>query len=312
MLVSNKYQNMKKIIITIVIGVSFFNLAMAQNMPVSQVAILHADGSQELRPIDASGKMATISVAVKEQTPIVSHQAVLLKDGTQEIRLTDALGKVTVISAKQGESVQQKYWDYLVKTGLPCACGTATTGGDQPAPQTATRPVQVQPATVTKASNTKVASQSFPAGGAKSPVTATNVETKPGAQISPGNETKVIAISEPGGVTLITTATNVETKPVAQISPGNRTQPSVISEPGGVTLITTATNVETKPVAQISPGNRTQPSVISEPGGVTLITTATNETKPVAPDPVTGKPAEKMKLPQAPVQDTKVKTTKEQ
>lgn len=147
---------MKRIILsTVVYSVVFSASAFAQT------AVLHSDGSQELRVTDASGKVNTVTVAQGEsvnakyqeylrnqrKTPPapeaknqewVSHEAVLLHDGSQEIHMTDPSGKLRVITAQKGESVQAKYWEFLKKEGIPCNCSPA--GKTVEIPKTATRP----------------------------------------------------------------------------------------------------------------------------------------------------------------------------
>lgn len=137
---------MKKIILSIVITVAFGSSVKAQQ-EMNKEAVLHPDGSVTVNTAVTGGAVSgkeTGSFAKPNTTvpsndhSFVRHEAVLLKDGTQEIHLIDASGKVTVISAKKGESVQEKYWAYLKKEGIPCACGSA--GATAQNPKTATLP----------------------------------------------------------------------------------------------------------------------------------------------------------------------------
>jgi hypothetical protein len=116
---------MKKIILSIAIVTAFIgNSVKAQQ---AQVATLHSDGSVTTQTLPL-GKMDVSPnlVSTEGKHSIAHHEAILLPDGSQEIHYTDASGKVTKITAKQGESVQKKYLDYLEKNHLPCACGSVS------------------------------------------------------------------------------------------------------------------------------------------------------------------------------------------
>ncbi|MDP4219854.1 MAG: hypothetical protein Q8916_13175 [Bacteroidota bacterium] len=153
---------MNKIILSVCIA-----LALLSVSAYAQEAILHADGSQEIRVTDASGKVTSVTLAKGESLSAkhvanlqqqqagsqtvsepaskwVSHQAVLRADGTQEIHMTDASGKETVITAAKGESVQAKYLQRLTKEGIPCNCSDPAKKASETT-KTATRPTKVDP-----------------------------------------------------------------------------------------------------------------------------------------------------------------------
>ena len=116
---------MKNIIIfsAVILAIGCCSSAQAQQ----QTATLRPDGtvsrsSSATASVSGSSESAAIATVASGKKQLIKHEAVKLADGTEQIRVTDLEGKVTVISALPGESVQQKYWDYLKKEGLPCAC----------------------------------------------------------------------------------------------------------------------------------------------------------------------------------------------
>jgi len=156
---------MKKYFICLGLLITVFTVSVKSQQVYTAQAVLRADGSQEIKATDPSGKVTTITVAkgesiqnkfaplatkqgtvaateatntqVTQQVP-VSHQAILNQDGSQQIRMIDKDGKERIITAAKGESIQQKYWDYLQKEKIPCACTPAVTAPVTP-PVTATK-----------------------------------------------------------------------------------------------------------------------------------------------------------------------------
>ena len=167
---------MKKIIVNALIAVAFLGTAAkAQHLEETRTATLRPNGSQVIQSTDASGKVTTLTVAKGESVqkkfvasmkkrsntvakmgavqqatssgdrPVfVRHEAVLRPDGTQEMHLTDAAGKVTVLTAPKGEAIQKTYRDYLLKEGIPCACGGSDAATAEQ-PKVATLPAQSKP-----------------------------------------------------------------------------------------------------------------------------------------------------------------------
>lgn len=156
---SYKSQNMKKIFLSAIIAVALLSASAR-----AQEAVLHSDGSQEIRTTDASGKMTSVNIPKGESLSAkyigklqiqqqdvaasggqgsewVSHEAILLKDGSQEIHFTDPSGKERVVSAAKGESVQAKYRDLLIKEGIPCGCSNPAAAPSAQVTKTATLPV---------------------------------------------------------------------------------------------------------------------------------------------------------------------------
>lgn len=152
---------MKKNIINIVVAYLVFSQVAVAQQVLTATATL-GPGGQVLKVTDVSGEVTTIHAATnaeiqneylkvlqKQVMSVVSpakdngqvfipHQAVLLKDGTQEIRWIDPAGKERVVTAIPGESIQQKYWAYLKKEGLPCGCTPPENSAAQPATKTIT------------------------------------------------------------------------------------------------------------------------------------------------------------------------------
>jgi cytochrome oxidase Cu insertion factor (SCO1/SenC/PrrC family) len=162
---------MKKLLGFAIVAFAVVATSAQAQQAQTAVATLHSDGSQEIRSTDASGKVATVRVGAGEsavakvagagalahntsnqaaavntpsgKSPFVKHEAVLRADGGQEMHLTDAEGKITVITPDHGETVQQAYWKFLAKEGIPCACGGASESTSQQT-KTATLPSSEQ------------------------------------------------------------------------------------------------------------------------------------------------------------------------
>jgi len=156
---------MKKNTFCILITILVFALvAKGQQTERKAEAILLPDGSKEIRITDVSGNVTIVKATddatlqakyleavqqkpklssaspVDKETSIVSHRAEINKDGQQQIVLTEASGKEIIIVAGKGESVQEKYWAYLQKEGIPCGCSPKSTSSapDQMVTKTAT------------------------------------------------------------------------------------------------------------------------------------------------------------------------------
>ena len=141
--------------------------ATAAQAQQTATATLHADGSQEIHRFDAAGKSTVVtvqpgntmhSVLPSGSDPSVSpaatnqshkigfvrHEAVLNPNGTSEMHLFDASGRMTMLKPVIGESLQQTYWKYLAKEGMPCACEGGLQEPEAPA-KTAILPAASRP-----------------------------------------------------------------------------------------------------------------------------------------------------------------------